>query len=633
MPASTDDYVNHFFTLLTTNFYSGKTTPEYVANFHQFKDDLATLSETEVSDIKSSIYARAIETDVFGIDDPKSTRKLLQLLISSKVEISNFPDVITDLVVATTTKEKLAAVMNAQDSMLASAIYKLTDDLKGVAKDISESTIQEARGFLFALVDNSPNAQQEFIDALKLSANEFPIKMMEIFDKYAPTHPFELSKNKKNLISSTASGGQYDALIINENGAFIPLLATADQSLMIEGDSLFRHALSALVLQELSKPNDLEFIFPPTSLDDIDLTENGLQLQSKLTSLKDYFPPMASKGLSDKVITQVLLNIQPPTSKDELLNIKGIGPAKLSELGDELILAINSCSTDPTNTPIPQPLSTKESTKPLESLPLKNIEQLLNITPPGHSPETKLKNITLALNKQPELSLNLLKSIHTNEVLSSNLKPLQIDSDFANWISDNSNPVFVGATSASNFDKDAYLFPTNTISERIFSTMIAHHNKVQEESHIHNHDITFSKDVSLLSLQADMYKSDNQMIILPTSDNAEKIHSAIQSVDSDFVLNGIQNPTQTTIKALKGFYPSLPPTKQTKKTIANTIMFAFSDCKDRLIANKSDKQAQEDLEAICVNGLDNKLLSMDQHKQLEFGLEFVNMVKSASPHP
>jgi hypothetical protein len=636
MPSSPDILVNDFFELLTTKHYKNKTTSEHVDAFQQFKDTLSELTVDGQSDIKASIYARAIENDVFEINDPDATRKVLQLLVSSKVEITNLPDVIKDLVNATTTKEKIAAVMNAQDSMLASAIYRLTDDLNKVANDISESVIQEARGFLFALVDNSPLAQQEFIDALKLNPKEFPKKMIEIFDKYAPVHPFELSKNKKALVSSTASGGQYDALIINEDNVFIPLLATADQSLKIEGDSLFRHALSALVLQELSKPNEFEFIATPSKLDDVKLSENGINLLSQLESLKTYFPPMASKGISDNIISQIILQVRAPISKEDLLDkykIKGLGKSKLAEFGDELISAINACSNQNMYTTNTQPLNTHTKSTPLDSIPLSNIEKLLGIEKPGHNSKQKLKNVTRVLNKKPELCLNLLNSIYNKETLSSNLRPLQINADFANWISDNSNPVFVGATSASNFDDDAYLFPTNAISERIFSTMFAHHNKVQEESHIHNHNITFAEDVSLLSLQADMYKNDNQMIILPTSDKAEKIHSAIQSVDSDFILNGIQDPTQTTIDALKGFYPSTPPTKQTKKTIANTIMFAFSICKDRLIANKSDKQVQEDLESICINGLDNKLLSMDQHKQLEFGLEFVNMAKMASPRP
>lgn len=234
-------------------------------------DNLPSLASDENAKSKTPISDDALK------DYQSSTKVVLHLILTQQVNPTNLDPILNELVSADNDLQRLITVSKLDDEFLDSAISSITDN-KSI-KGLKNSILQEAKGFLFQLSTYSPEARRD-IKALLLKSNLHPSPkaLLKVFDKHAFYHPFSINK-AGNLTATTGNSGEPDAMLRLKGNKCMVLLATADRTTTIEGDSIIRHPLATLAFQKLmfAPGHSTEFntkqaykqFFPDTSPQDI----------------------------------------------------------------------------------------------------------------------------------------------------------------------------------------------------------------------------------------------------------------------------------------------------------------------------------------------------------------------------
>jgi hypothetical protein len=375
-------------------------TPEKViVAINDFRQQLE--KEPSANLVKQYIYANAIKSDIFEVGDSNKTKKLIALFVSSRSEPENMAQIATSIAQATSTKDRIKAVSHLQDTALTQIILEMTSSLQAPSKQLKNSVLQEARGFLLALVDNNAQATIEILELTDTS----PEKLIEIFNKYATNHPFAITKSKPPaLVASCAGAGAYDSFILSDTGKYVPVLATADTKLMIEGDSLLRHALSGTVLQLVADKNPT-FTTTPATFQYDDLTDSGKDLHAQLQHFS---------MLKDDHFNTIITQTNPPIDYDHLLSIlHQIGPNSLPD-DDHTQDLLNLINTAPRPLLPSTSISTqvKEDSEGFDKINTDSLIKLLGLSATDSDTQaTKINTVAKYLNKNPNKSLKIISDI------------------------------------------------------------------------------------------------------------------------------------------------------------------------------------------------------------------------------
>ena len=564
--------------------------------------------------VKQYIYANAIKSDIFEVGDSNKTKKLIALFVSSRSEPENMAQIATSIAQATSTKDRIKAVSHLQDTALTQIILEMTSSLQAPSKGLKNSVLQEARGFLLALIDNNAQATIEILELTDAS----PEKLIEIFNKYATNHPFAITKSKPPaLIASCAGAGAYDSFILGDTGKYVPVLATADTKLMIEGDSLLGHALSGTVLQLVADKNPT-FATTPTAFQYDHLTDSGKDLHAQLQHFSI---------LKDNHFNAIITQTNPPIDYDHLLSIlHQIGPNSLPD-DDHTQDLLNLINTAPRPLLPSTSISTqvKEGSEGFDKINTDSLIKLLGLSANDSDTQvTKINTVAKYLNKNPNKSLKIISDISHSKPVDLSSSDTVVNQALLNYIEAHKcKSVFVGATSATKHDLPAHLLPTNLITESILAQQFGHLAAVYDAASNFS-DITFTQGANPQSLSRALFSSDHQMLIIPSSTNQQTILDAIDSVDVDFITQTSPKIGEILQKALE----SNPNIANQKMTDSHQIAL-IQLIEYHLIDLKSNPKLQEDPNllseyiAFANLAVDSDLLNQKKKDQLTFETPFL----------
>jgi hypothetical protein len=597
-------------------------TPEKViVAINDFRQQLE--KEPSANLVKQYIYANAIKSDIFEVGDSNKTKKLIALFVSSRSEPENMAQIATSIAQATSTKDRIKAVSHLQDTALTQIILEMTSSLQAPSKQLKNSVLQEARGFLLALVDNNAQATIEILELTDTS----PEKLIEIFNKYATNHPFAITKSKPPaLVASCAGAGAYDSFILSDTGKYVPVLATADTKLMIEGDSLLRHALSGTVLQLVADKNPT-FTTTPATFQYDDLTDSGKDLHAQLQHFS---------MLKDDHFNTIITQTNPPIDYDHLLSIlHQIGPNSLPD-DDHTQDLLNLINTAPRPLLPSTSISTqvKEDSEGFDKINTDSLIKLLGLSATDSDTQaTKINTVAKYLNKNPNKSLKIISDISHSKPVDLSSSDTVVNQALLNYIETHKcKSVFVGATSATKHDLPGHILPTNLITESILAQQFGHLAAVYDAASNFS-DTTFTQGVNPQSLARALFSSDHQMLIIPSSTNQQTILDAVDSVDVDFITKASPKIGEILQKALE----SNPNIANQKMTDSHQIAL-IQLIEYHLIDLKSNPRLQEDPNllseyiAFANLAVDSDLLNQKKKDQLSFETPLLQLLQNTLSH-
>jgi hypothetical protein len=277
-----------------------------------YRNDLSDLTNQE----KGSLIKHSIDLNLFEFDNLDTLRipnsatheqrshlqelqsktKILTKLFTSQSPLSttNLNDTLYQAFTTSNPLERLTLINQLTDELLSDAIQAIPNpQTKNQAKKLQKSDLQEAKAFAYALTTHSESAKAEFVE-LYLMNKPDPIpadEVMKFFNKYSHSHPYCLAgKSPQHLAIIKGGGKESDALIKLDDGGYMCLLATADESATIEKDSLIRHPL-ATSAYSLLLPTKAESGFKAEQ----EMCEHLASVTA--TNLPDY-APQTNKGFS-----------------------------------------------------------------------------------------------------------------------------------------------------------------------------------------------------------------------------------------------------------------------------------------------------------------------------------------------
>ncbi len=200
---------------------------------------------------ESSIDSNSIYADPFNLGEidgaGKLTRSLIELFLSSKIHIDDLEDKLIQIAKAKTINERLDQIDSLQTLILDEALATLAPNLRNTGAKIKENEIQEVRAQLATIITKTSaitDISERYAKNGKLSLDD----IVKSIDDASIISPLDLSYGEVTLKKGVA--GEFDGLVWDDNDSLCVVMATADRSGDIEGDSILRHPLAALVLEK-----------------------------------------------------------------------------------------------------------------------------------------------------------------------------------------------------------------------------------------------------------------------------------------------------------------------------------------------------------------------------------------------